>query len=162
MKISLTLFALSVISTSFLYDKLSLVQVVNVYDGDTITVSIDNVKEKIRFIGVDCPELKQQYGLIAKDFTKSELLNQYVKIDTDTSKRDKYNRILGYVYKDTSFINAELLKRGLCVTAFYKPNLKHYFYFKDLEKTARLNQLGIWNPSSPLLQSPSDFRHKKY
>lgn len=161
MNIFYILLSLVIVSTSLDYELLTNVKVIDVHDGDTITILISEKKEKIRFIGVDCPELKQQYGLQAKEFTKTELLNQYVRIDTDTAKRDKYNRILGYVYKNTSFINAELLKKGLCLTAFYKPNLRYYFYFKDLEKTAKLKHIGIWNLDNPLVQSPSEFRHHK-
>lgn len=135
--------------------------VVSVHDGDTITVLRNNEKIKIRLIGVDCPELKQIYGMNAKEFTSSLVLNKTVKIVLDKQEKDKYNRTLAYVYFNNTFINEKILEAGFGITAFYAPNLKKYYELKEAEKKAKLLKLNVWNDLKPLLETPSDFRHKK-
>src|SRR5687768_7330504 len=75
-------------------------------DGDTIIVDMNGTPEKVRFIGVDTPETKdprkpvQCFGKAASAFTKNLIGNNPVKLEADptNTNRDRYNRLLRYVY----------------------------------------------------------------
>ena len=90
-----------------------------VVDGDTIIVNIDGKKERVRLIGVDTPETKhpkkpvEYYGKEASAFTKQMVEGKKVRLDHDQQRRDKYSRLLAYVYlEDGTFLNAEIIKQG--------------------------------------------------
>ena len=87
-----------------------------VVDGDTIILSNG---EKVRLIGVDTPETVrpntpvEYYGKEASAFTKKMVEGQPVKLEYDLQQRDKYGRLLAYVYlMDGTFLNAEIIKQG--------------------------------------------------
>src|SRR3990167_1351917 len=75
-----------------------------VIDGDTIEVEYYGKKDKVRLIGVDTPETKdprkpvQYFGKEATEFTRRVVEGENVKLEFDQTLRDKYNRLLAYVY----------------------------------------------------------------
>ena len=88
-------------------------------DGDTIIVNIAGVKERVRLIGVDTPETKhprkpvQHFGKEAYNFTWRMAEGKKVRLEFDQNQRDKYKRLLAYVYlEDGTFLNAEIVKQG--------------------------------------------------
>ncbi len=109
------------------------VYVVRVIDGDTIVVKRQNSKnEKIRFIGVNTPEIGQKGYKQATDFTKDLLLKKTVYLEKDVSNRDKYGRLLRYVWLENKTddyqnktINHLLKTNGLAKDMWMKPNLKY-------------------------------------
>src|SRR3989344_9393278 len=123
-----------------------------VIDGDTIEL---NTGEKLRYIGIDTPEISfgknpECYALKAKEFNKTLVENKVVKIEKDISDKDKYGRLLRYVYfnnESTSsaiFINEYLVRQGYAIVSTYPPDVK---YIEDLllaQKDARENNRGIW------------------
>ena len=87
-----------------------------VVDGDTIVLSNS---EKVRLIGVDTPETVrpntpvEYFGKEASAFTKQMVEGKQVKLEYDWQQRDKYGRLLAYVYLiDGTFINAEIIKQS--------------------------------------------------
>lgn len=122
-----------------------------VVDGDTIIVNIDGKKERVRLIGVDTPETKhpkkpvQYFGKEASAFTKSMVEGKKVRLEYDFQKRDKYNRLLAYVYlKDGTFLNAEIIKQGYGF-AYVRYPFKYLDDFRAYEKKARRNKSGLWS-----------------
>lgn len=105
-------------------------EVVNVVDGDTIDVRLERGKEeRVRFILVDTPETvhpkkgEEPFGREASDFTKRALSDQEVNLKFGIQERDKYGRILAYVYlKDGTMINELLLEKGLARVVIFPPN----------------------------------------
>lgn len=104
--------------------------VINVYDGDTIELSSG---EKLRYLGIDSPELhkkdnekwidiKEAYAKEAYEFNKHLVLGKSVKIFFDKEKRDRYGRLLGYVFVDDIFINEEMLKEGFAFPYIIQTN----------------------------------------
>ncbi len=102
---------------------------ISVYDGDTITVSIDlgfNIikREKIRFYGINAPELKgaeRADGLISKTFLKSLIDDAIAKdknifIKTIKDSQEKYGRYLGVLFIDDLNVNLKLVEEGLART----------------------------------------------
>lgn len=126
----------------------------SVIDGDTIRIKYNGSSEKVRFLLVDTPETNhetlgvQPYGPEAKEFTKQLLAGQdTVYLEFDVSYRDKYKRLLAYIYtKDGISVQEQLLKNGLARVAYiYAPNTKHVDWFKSIQKTAQQSALGIWS-----------------
>lgn len=125
--------------------------VVRVVDGDTIIVDIDGAEERIRMIGIDTPESVHpdeskniEYGKIASDFTKEQLENKSVTLEYDVQERDKYGRILAYVYLDGKMYNKTLLEEGHAKVSTYPPNVKYVDEFTALQEQAREDKKGIW------------------
>lgn len=121
-----------------------------VVDGDTIVVSIEGKQEKVRLIGVDTPETVhpskpvEYFGREASDFTKRTVERQKVRLEYDWQKRDKYGRLLGYVYlEDGTFLNAEIIKQGYGF-AYTKYPFKFLDEFRQYEREARENKKGLW------------------
>lgn len=134
-------------------------RVQEVIDGDTVTVVLGSGREeKVRFIGVNTPEISgeiQPYGLEAKAYTKRRLQGRRIYLELDTSERDKYGRLLAYVWlekpRDTSvpeirtkMFNAELLLEGYAQVMTVPPNVKYAEIFKQLENEARNAGKGLW------------------
>lgn len=127
-------------------------RVTHVYDGDTILVDMDSVLEKVRFIGVDTPEThdpdvaEQCYGAEATKFTTDQLLNKSVRLESDltNSNRDRYERLLRYVYAENGeLMNKALIKQGFGFAYTRFPFLKKG-EFLNAETEARDQNQGLW------------------
>lgn len=125
--------------------------VTRVVDGDTIIVNIDGADERVRLIGVDTPESVHpdrsknvKYGQIASDFTREHLEGENVALEYDVSERDRYGRILAYVYLDEVMFNKTLLEEGHAKVATFPPNVKYVDDFTVLQEQARKDRKGVW------------------
>lgn len=127
-------------------------EVISVTDGDTIKVRINGQVEAVRFLLVDTPETnhprlgEQPYGQDAKAFTKQLLEGKTVQLEKDVSDRDKYNRLLYYIYVDGKSVQEELLRNGLARVAYvYVPNTKYVDQYTAIQKEAQEKGIGIWS-----------------
>jgi micrococcal nuclease len=126
-------------------------KVVRVVDGDTVVVRYEGREERIRLIGVDTPETVhpnkpvEAYGEEAKEYTKKKLKEKDIQIEFDVQERDRYGRLLGYIWVDGLLFNDELLRMGYARVATFPPNVKYVEMFKETEKNAKEKQVGIWN-----------------
>lgn len=137
--------------------------VVSVPDGDTIKVRYGSDVEYVRLIGIDAPESGQgKWGEISRERLYSLAPpGSTVILEFDVTVRDKYNRLLGYLFtKDGRFINEILLKEGLAMLYTFPPNVKYVDKLRSAQSYARKNGLGIWGEDG-LLMSPQDFRRQK-
>lgn len=139
--------------------------VVEVVDGDTIKVKMNGKTETVRFILVDTPETKhpqkgvQPCGPEAAAFTKRMLpAGSTVKLELDVQERDKYGRILAYVYKGGKSVQKALLAEGLAKVAVYPPNVKYVDEYRAIEAKAKKAKKGIWsdNPCKKDGTKPGD------
>jgi len=127
-------------------------------DGDTIAVNMNGHTETVRFIGVDTPETHkpntpvQCYGPAAAAFTRSTIGNQRVRLVSDplSTDRDRYNRLLRYVYlPDGTDLDEKLIQAGY---GFYYP----YFPFSKSSQFAAAEQAaiaarqGLWANCQPV------------
>lgn len=139
------------------------IRVERVHDGDTLTAIVDNRREKIRLIGIDTPEMGQRpWGKKAKEHLEDliDSSSRQVIIEYDVERRDKYNRILAYIWtKDGKMANREMLKHGYALLFTFPPNVKHVEEFISAETEAREKRRGIWSKSG-LKQRPYDYRKK--
>lgn len=127
-------------------------KVKQVVDGDTLRLTNG---EKVRLIGVDTPETKhpqkpvERFGKEAYLFTKRMVEGKEVRLEFDWQRRDKYGRLLAYVYlTDGAFLNAEIIKQGYGF-AYTKYPFKYLDEFGGYEKEARENRRGLWKDSEP-------------
>ena len=128
-------------------------RVVKIVDGDTIHVLIGSRREKVRYIGVDTPETHkpdtpvQCYGRAASAFNARLLAGRRVELRTDAETRDRYGRLLAYVYRrpDGLFVNAELVRRGFATLLTIPPNVAHAEEFLRLQRAARQAGRGLWS-----------------
>ena len=124
----------------------SAARVVRVVDGDTIVVG----DERVRLIGVDTPESVKPgtpvecFAREASAFVKKLLTGRNVRLELDVEKRDRYGRLLAYVYRDDLFVNAELVRRGYASVATFPPNVRHVDEFVRLQREARGASRGLW------------------
>lgn len=120
-----------------------------VVDGDTIVVELYGKQEKVRLIGVDTPETVdirkdiQFYGKEASNYVRNILEGQEVELEFDFNPRDKYDRLLAYVWLNGVNFDAELIRLG-----YGRVYLRYPFrYFKEFEKIgkeAMKNKVGLW------------------
>lgn len=117
--------------------------VTKVIDGDTIQLSNG---EKVRYIGINTPEKDAEcYSKEATDKNTELVLNKKIRLKKDISEKDKYGRLLRYVYVDDIFVNEFLVKEGYAHTATYPPDVSYSKWFKELEHKAREEKKGLWN-----------------
>jgi micrococcal nuclease len=138
------------------YDEKSFI-VVKVVDGDTIDLDVPDLKTvkphtRIRLWGLDTPETKHPqesvmyYGPEAAAFTEKLTLNQQVKVVLEPFQdtRDKYSRLLAYIYlPDCSMLNEQLISLGY---AYADERFEHVLRdrFVDLQKQAQREKQGLW------------------
>lgn len=123
--------------------------VLEIIDGDTITVNIDGRIEQVRFLGINTPEIENPtecYGQNAKEKLTQLLQNQKVFLlpDVKNSDRDVFDRLLRYVYlKDNTQINLLLLKEGYATYYDHFP-LAYSGLYKQSETAAKQEKKGLW------------------
>jgi micrococcal nuclease len=131
-------------------------KVTRVVDGDTMKVSFTEggkVKEEtIRLLLVDTPESVdpekpvQPFALDASNYAKTMLTGKDVQLELDVSERDKYGRLLCYLYIGDNMFNELLLENGYARVAYiYPPNVKYVDQFREIQKKAQQKALNIWS-----------------
>lgn len=135
--------------------------VIRVVDGDTIKVDLGGTQETVRLIGVDTPETVkpnhpiEPYGKEASSFTRTQLEGKTVFLEKDAQERDRYGRLLAYVWTAppvevsdqeirVKMFNARLLADGYAQLLTVPPNVRYVEYFTSYQKEAREGKKGLW------------------
>ena len=115
-----------------------------VIDGDTIELANG---EKVRYIGIDTPEKKQDecFNQEATQKNKELVEGKMVQLVSDVSNRDRYGRLLRYVYVDDTFVNDLLVKQGFAQATSYPPDIKYQDLFSQSQRIAQEKNLGLWS-----------------
>lgn len=124
-------------------------------DGDTIRANINGNKETIRFLAIDTPETKhstkkedEKYAKEASEYTCNSLTDaKIVEIEYDpkSDEKDKYNRVLGWIFIDGILLQKKLISLGYAKVKYVYDD---YIYLNELyeeEKFAKENKFGIWS-----------------
>ncbi len=139
----------------------TLITVMTVHDGDTVTVIKNKKQEKIRLIGIDAPEMGQKpWGEKAKEYLESILSasDWKVTLERDVEERDKYGRMLAYLRTaDGSLVNVSMVKNGYAVLFTFPPNVKYVTELREAQREARERKIGIWGENG-LDETPGDYR----
>ena len=128
---------------------------VHVVDGDTITVSRNAQRVKVRLYGIDSPEKSQYYGQNAKQFTSSQVMGKTVEVEEIDI--DRYGRVVGLVSAGDLILNRHLIEYGYAWV--YDRYCKRSFCseWKSLEAEARKNRKGLWK--NPNVMAPWEYWH---
>lgn len=124
--------------------------VVKVVDGDTIHVRLGGRIEKVRYIGVNTPELhhprlgRQPGGQEARDVNRRLVDGRQVRLELDVGERDRYGRLLAYVWVGRTMVNAELVGQGYAQVMTVPPNVRYQQLFLRLQRDARGAGRGLW------------------
>jgi micrococcal nuclease len=132
--------------------------VVRIVDGDTIHVRLGDHLEKVRYIGVNTPELhhptkgEEPGGRVAAFANRELVAGRSVRLELDAQTRDRYGRLLAYVWVDDTMVNAELVRRGFAQVMTVPPNVRHQSLFLELERQARAAGRGLWREPAPAVR----------
>jgi micrococcal nuclease len=126
--------------------------VVSITDGDTIRVQLASGREeRVRYIGVDTPELAhfgdpdECFGARATAYNARLVGGRTVRLVRDVEPRDRYGRLLAYVYAGRTFVNAELVRAGYAQVLTVPPNVRFADRFRRLAAAARSAGSGLWS-----------------
>ena len=126
-------------------------KVQRVSDGDTFVATVQGRRERVRVIGVDTPESvspnqpDEPFGEEASDFAKHYLDGETVRLAGDAEPRDRYGRMLAYVWLDDgTFWNALLAAEGYAQQLTVPPNVTYERLFRRLVAEARREDRGLW------------------
>ena len=126
--------------------------VVRVVDGDTILVQLADRVEKVRYIGVDSPEIhhpvkgEEPGGRAAATVNRGLVEGRRVRLELDVRTRDRWGRLLAYVWVGDTMINAELIRLGYAHVMTVPPNVRYQELFVKLQREAREAGRGLWRP----------------
>ena len=124
-------------------------RVVRVVDGDTVELSKSG---RARLIGVDTPEVYggvECFGREASAFAKRRLSGRRVRVQRGTDDRDRYGRLLVYLYLGKAMFNEELVREGYASPLTVPPNVEHAETFVRLARQAREREVGLWRSCAP-------------
>ncbi len=121
-------------------------QLASVTDGDTISITVDGKPEKVRYIGMDTPERGEPGYKAATEANKALLGGDLLYLTTDTSERDRYGRLLCYVYTaDGVMVNAEMIAQGWAQPLEFPPDTRYADEFRALASEAADARRGFWS-----------------
>lgn len=163
--------AVATTSTSTVAEQTIWYRVERVVDGDTLDILMNGKKERVRLIGLDTPEVVdprktvQCFGKEASEKAKQILNGASVRIETDPSQglRDKYGRLLAYIFPETSYdapmygrtlerhtlsFNEYMIAEGYGHEYTYRLPYKYQREFKAAERSAREARKGLWAPDA--------------
>jgi micrococcal nuclease len=124
--------------------------VTEVVDGDTIRVLLAGRIERLRLIGVDAPEVEHPdkeaecFGKQAASFTSRSLEGRSISLEFDVERRDRFGRLLAYIFRDRALFNRILVFRGFAVERAYPPNVTRQAELREAEEEARRDRRGLW------------------
>lgn len=128
-----------------------------VYDGDTILLETG---EKVRYLGIDAPEMDYQgkkrefMAMASRDYNSRLVNNKRIKLEFDQEKRDRHGRLLAYVFlEDGEMVNALLLRQGFAHVLVKRPNLKYFSLLLNEQRLAMKEKRGVWSQATQKMES---------
>lgn len=117
--------------------------VVRVIDGDTIVVALDGQNERVRYIGIDTPEMNDERPAIRRRAVAARGANarlvagRRVRLELDAERRDRFGRLLAYVWVGDTMVNEALVRAGHAAPYTVPPNVRYADRFVDAARAAR-------------------------
>ena len=113
-----------------------------VIDGDTKRLEDGRT---VRLIGIDAPELSQPGGQLSSQYLAHLILGKKITLDTGYEDRDKYNRLLRFVYIGNLCVNEEMIRQGYAEARYLSPDDPIRERYIQLEIEAEIERAGLWN-----------------
>jgi len=143
-------------------------KVIKVFDGDTFLVRIQGQEEQVRLREIDAPEVthrkkvgQEPWGRRAGEFARSLVGGKTVVLEIEEGdERDKYQRLLAYVFLGQKFINREMISSGNAFFFGGSYRGKRAAELQEAEERAREKGLGVWDKKNGLRERPQEFRRR--
>ncbi|MFZ1654693.1 MAG: thermonuclease family protein [Candidatus Moraniibacteriota bacterium] len=123
------------------------VRVTRVIDGDTFEIEGG---ERVRLIGIDTPESVKPntpvecYAVESSEYLKTLIEGKMVRLERDRTDRDRYARLLRYVYLGDVFINEFIVREGYAESVSYRPDTARQATLDEAERQAKAESKGRW------------------
>ncbi|HEX7197758.1 MAG TPA: thermonuclease family protein [Candidatus Limnocylindria bacterium] len=130
--------------------------VVRIADGDTVTIEIDGRRERLRYVGVDAPEVANPEAGIdaecgadaARDANGALVDGERIYLEPDTTDRDRFGRLLRHPWLERDgnwfLVTEQLVSDGAIEARSFTPDTLHDRRLDDAERSARAAGAGIW------------------
>lgn len=121
--------------------------VISITDGDTLRADVDGADEPVRLLEIDTPEVTGDCGAGRATAALARLapVGSRVWLEADVEGRDRYDRLLRYVWRDDgTMLNRTLVRRGWARATLYPPNEHHWPLIRRAERRARARDAGLW------------------
>ena len=142
-------------------------------DGDTASFVINKKVKKVRFLGINTPESVKKnsevesYGKEASSYTCKKLKNAKkieLEYDPKSDKKDKYGRVLAWIFVDNKLLQKDLVEKGYAKVAYLYDDYLYTDEIKKAEETAKSKKLRVWSSeeqiSEKIMDSVSSFFDK--
>ena len=126
-------------------------RVTRVYDGDTIEALVSGRSEKIRYIGIDTPEMDDPRPVVLEMAREAARANRElvggrnVRLELDIEQRDRYGRLLAYVWLGDTLVNEWLVKEGYAAARSFPPNVRYQDRLRVAERDAWEAERRLWD-----------------
>lgn len=129
-------------------------KVVKIVDGDTLDILLSSpsrTTERVRLLGIDAPERGHPLFSRARDTLAAVSLDREVYLEFTASQplRDRYGRLLAFVWVGDKNVNAEMVRSGFAVFSATASPSDHDMLLAESEEHARGNHLGLWLSRAP-------------
>jgi micrococcal nuclease len=131
-------------------------RVTAVIDGDTVRATLNNKRITIRLIGIDAPETKplRCYSRQSAQALRALVLNKMVTLEADEVDKDRFGRLLRYVYlEDGRMVNEEMIKGGFATTLLID-NDKYLDRLTVAQEEAQAASAGMWGACAAPAAAP--------
>jgi micrococcal nuclease len=121
------------------------VTVTRIIDGDTLDVRFgDGTVDRVRLIGIDGPEPGQPFAAQASAHLASLVEGREVVMVSDVSDRDRFDRLLGYLFVGSLFVNEEMVRAGWAWAVRYPPDTAMALVLEAAQEQAQTAGVGLW------------------
>lgn len=135
-------------------------------DGDTAKFSFDNGDVySVRFLAIDTPESVhptkgvEPFGKEASEYTCNKLTNAKkieLEYDKKAGQKDKYGRLLAWIFVDDNLLQVNLIREGLAEVAYVYADYKYVPLLRDEETVAKVAKKGKWKEEEPIVEKKND------
>jgi micrococcal nuclease len=125
-------------------------RVERVVDGDTLILRIDGLIERVRYVGIDAPELgpAECYALEALRVHEQIVDGAELRLERDVSDRDRFDRLLRHAWVEVDgsweHVGEALVAAGAARARSYPPDTGMDDRLRDAERQARRAGAGMW------------------
>lgn len=126
-------------------------EVTRVYDGDTIEALVSGRSQKIRYIGIDSPEMTDSREAVlemaraAKEANRRLVEGRVVRLEYDVQTRDTYGRLLAYVWIGDTLVNEVLVRDGYAAARSFPPNVRYQERLRTAQQVAQDAGRRLWD-----------------
>jgi len=139
MKVSFIIFLFIVFILFLISNFYTVEEVKTVIDGDTIKLKDGKV---VRLLGINAPEIDENCYQESREKLKSLIKGRTIRLETDSTKKDSYGRLLRYVFVDDVFVNAEMIRSGYAKV--FGKSEKYVDILLEMEDKAKKAKRCIW------------------